>query len=142
VSKNNSFIHYLIDNHNVKQEPYYSLTLESNLADAIQIFKGGAHRIAITNSSQIKLVNILTQSNIIKFLAEDSTRMGIKAESAVREMHNFQKNVISIPSTWKTFDAFKKMVDCNVTSVAVVNEKGVLIGSLSCSDLKVNVFLF
>jgi predicted transcriptional regulator len=84
-------------------------------------------------------VNILTQSNIIKFLAEDSTRMGIKAESVVRDMHNFQKNVISVPSTWRIFDAFKKMVDHNVTSVAVVNEKEVLIGSLSCSDLKVNV---
>jgi len=118
-----------------RHDPYYPLTGDMGIQDAIEIFLRGVHRIAITNNSN-HIVHILTQSNIIKYLAEDPTRMGLRAELKVSEFSRLKTNLVTITTDLQTVDAFKLMADKRLNSLAIVNKLGALVGSISATDLK------
>jgi len=118
-----------------RYEHYYPLEETQPLKEAIEIFLRGVHRIAVTDS-QKKLVGLLTQSNLIKYLFNDPTRMGLKAEEQICNMNSLQRNVVSVSPSFLTIDAFKIMQRKRLTSLGVVDYNGVLLTTLSVSDVK------
>ncbi len=61
----------------VPHELYYPLQETQTLKEAIEIFLRGVHHIAVTDANK-KLVGILTQSDVIEYLNQDLTRLGLK----------------------------------------------------------------
>jgi len=118
-----------------RNDSYYPLTSDMTLQDAVEIFVRGVHRIAMTNNAN-KIVHILTQFDIMKYLVEDTTRMGLKAEIQVGKINLLQKEIISVLPETKTVDAFKAMAEHGLNSIAIINKEGVILGSLSSTDMK------
>ncbi len=103
----------------------------------MEIFVKGPHRIAVTDDSN-HIVHILTQTNIISWLAEDTTRIGLKAEIPAKK---FMQPVVSVYQSTLAIDAFRIMSEKGLTSLAVVQD-GILVGTLSASDLKVRIAIY
>jgi len=116
-------------------EPYYPLEETQPLKVAIEIFLKGVHRIAVTDS-QKKLVGLLTQTNVIRYLNQDPTLMGFKGTEEIDKMNMLQRHVVSISPSFLTIDAFRTMQEKRLSSLGVVDSNGVLVSILSVSDLK------
>jgi len=118
-----------------RHDPYYPLTEDMGIQDAVEIFVRGIHRIAVTNINN-HIVRILTQTNIIKYLANNPTTMGLRAEQPVSKFGRLRTELVSVTPDTLTVEAFKLMAEKRLNSVAIVNKEGVLMGSLSATDLK------
>lgn len=96
-----------------------------------------AHRVAVVNNVlDRRLKNIFTQSMAISELRQRQHLVATLLDKKVREFTHFFKKVISIRDTESAINGFKKMVNENVTGVAVVDEHGKLDGALTTTDLK------
>jgi CBS domain-containing protein len=130
-----SLFEVLADNQ-LRHDAYYPLHYNAALKVGVEIFLKGVHRIAVTDDSN-RIFHILTQSNIIRWLGQDTSRMGLKADLSVSKMDTKKLNaLITIPSTTRTIEAFELMKKTGVSSLAVVGKEGVLEGVISASDLK------
>ena len=68
--------------------------------------------------------------------------MGAIANKTLEELFNLKEHhVVSIRGDAQAIEAFRIMAHSNVSSVAVVDENGGLIGGLSAKDIKVIYFL-
>jgi len=109
---------------------------ESPLFECIGLFQKGVHRVAVISSYGIT-ENILSQSDVIRFLISKLDSYLDIFEKTVRETFNIaNKTIISVQSNEATIKAFKIIHDNKISAVAVVDENGKLIGNLSASDLK------
>jgi len=118
-----------------QRNSYFPLNADQTLKEAVEIFRRGPHRIAITSHSN-NIVNILTQTNIISWFAKDITRMGLKAEYQAK---NFMQPIVFVYPETLTIEAFKLMADKGLSSVAVIENdtnNQSLVGTLSATDLK------
>jgi len=93
------------------------------------------HRVPIIDDDR-QLMNMITQSQVVKFLYENLDKLGAKAKKPVSMMKDAMKDVVMVSETAPAMDAFSKMVKENVSGVAVVDEAGKLKGALSVRDLK------
>jgi len=93
-----------------------------------------AHRILVFDEEK-KPFGIITQSRVVKCISllEETIPYG---KQTLRELNLGFKTVISIQGSQLAWDAFKLMIDQKVSAVAVVDDKGVVVGSLSNSDIK------
>jgi CBS-domain-containing membrane protein len=95
------------------------------------------HRIAILDSDR-KLLSIITDSQVVRFLWRHHDILGDKGRFRVNEMNCWlnRKEVISIKDTEEVISGFTKLAENEISGVAVVNEDGKLVDSLSLRDLK------
>jgi len=91
------------------------------------------HRLAVIY--QNKVVGVLTESMMIGFLYLNLDKMGEAKNTPVSDLvsHYF---VMSINENEQVFKAFKMMMDHKVSGVAVVNNDGQVVDSISVRDLK------
>jgi CBS-domain-containing membrane protein len=115
-----------------RRNPYYPIDESGSIKDVVNIFLKGPHRIAITNQHN-KIVSIVSQSDLIRWLAKDTTSLGFAAEQTAKQI---MKKVISVSPNSKAIEAFRLMSEKNLTSIAIVDNE-VLVGVLSAADLKV-----
>jgi len=96
----------------------------------------GAHRIPILNKYH-KVVNILTQSMLISLFDQNLSRFGSIREGKVRGIiPGLVQELLVIEETDLALNAFKKMVDKNISGLAVVDSRGVLVDTISIRDLR------
>jgi len=93
------------------------------------------HRVPIVDNDR-QLMNLITQSQIAKYLYGNMGKIGPKMNKPLRLVRDAIKDVISVAVTQPTIDAFALMVKENISGVAVVDESGALRGALSVRDLK------
>jgi len=107
-------------------KPLHSLM--DMLADA------NLHRVPIVNDDG-EVIGIITQSAVINFLYKHVDQFPDNAAIKVKSCFQPSK-VISIEVNKTALEAFKLMITEKVSGVAVVDEQGKLVASLSSSDLK------
>jgi len=95
----------------------------------------GLHRVPIIDRDQ-KLVNVVTQSQVIKYLANHMAEIGTIRNKPIIEMEGVIKSVHSIKETATAMDAFSLMVKEKVSGIAIVNDKGKITANISLKDLK------
>lgn len=137
-------------------DPFYSLPGDATLAQAMQIFSKGIHRIAIQQStssaagdgnagfpeSHHGLVGILTQSNVAKYVYEAMLNKKYQNENFSKSIKQLglvsedRKPVSTIHSESSVFNAMKLMHDNRVSSLPLVDHADKLVGSISLSDIK------
>jgi len=113
-----------------KRDPYETVGEGENLSAALPKFQQGIHRVGVLDKNG-KLVGVLTQGKVIRKLLDTWNR-----NVAVKDVKLKSEKIISVPPHMKVIDAFLKMQEDNLSSIAVI-DGSVLVGTLSSSDLRV-----
>ena len=100
------------------------------------------HRIGISDKTG-KVIDILTQSEMMEFLVEKSRLYGKElVEKKVRELDTQSKDVRFVYQHEILIKALSTMWNEKISGVAVVSKDGRLIGNVSSNDLKVKYWSY
>ncbi|ODQ63478.1 hypothetical protein NADFUDRAFT_28746 [Nadsonia fulvescens var. elongata DSM 6958] len=130
------------------KEPFEILTKDCTLAEAVLVLGRGVHRIMVTNGSagifrndaEDSINGILSQRRFIKYIWENGRRFPSLQPLFQASLHdlnigNYEK-VISIRGDALVLDALKRLSHEEVSSLAVVDSQGCLLGNISVVDVK------
>eukprot|EP01129_Flabellula_baltica_P008971 TRINITY_DN35_c1_g1_i1.p1 TRINITY_DN35_c1_g1~~TRINITY_DN35_c1_g1_i1.p1 ORF type:complete len:299 (+),score=83.12 TRINITY_DN35_c1_g1_i1:41-937(+) len=149
-------VHFILNNYDSKHEDLLSTTVNDILAEdtrefyyvthldtlqhAVDILSGKAvgdhvapHRIAVFEGE--RLVSLLTQSRIVKYLSESLYAFNI-GNTAVGEIGLANVNVVTVNQSEPIRKAFQKITELSIQAVAVVDDDDVLVGKISSQDIK------
>jgi len=118
--------------------PLIPLRPTDTLLDAFSIFEEtGTHRIPILKEKGCAdIEHILTQIDVIRYLTANINSLGSQRKKTLKELKVPLRKVISVDIKTGTIEAFKLMVENQITAVAVVNPDGTLLSSVSAKDIK------
>jgi len=126
---------------------FFAITSDSPLLDLIEGFsEGGVHRRPVfgTNDST-KIAFMVSQSDVVRYLYDHLSELGPVIDTPIsqiiKEVESSElfcklDTVITVTTDIKILDVLRHIVDNQINGVGVVNEKGVLVGNISVSDLK------
>lgn len=121
-----------------RRNPFHPVTAGYSLFTAFELLarERGLHRVpVISNCDERRLVNIITQSQVLRYIDEHKELLGSKATQTIATLP-FEKTVISVSAEQQTIEAFNIMLKHHVTGIAVVDKDGKITGNLSLRDLK------
>jgi CBS domain-containing protein len=108
----------------------------ASILDALKLsIDNHAHRVLALNSEG-RISNLITQSRIIQFVAVMLDNLP-KTTKTLEELKLGVSPVLTISENSTAFQAFKLMREKRISGLAVVNDDGKLVGSISASDLKI-----
>jgi CBS-domain-containing membrane protein len=92
----------------------------------------------VNNSEERKLVNFITQSQLLKEVSssDHDQLLGAKANKPLSGIPSCFKRVYGVRESDRAIDAFNLMVLKKVEGVAVLDDQGKLVSALSIRDLK------
>jgi len=125
----------LEQNISLQLDPAPTVYEDCLLSDAVRMMlESGSHRLLVTNLNG-DLVNIITQSRIVELI---SLLIGSipKCAKSIETLGLGTKQVIMVNQNQTVFEAFTLMRDMKLSALPVVNSEGVLIGTISMSDIK------
>ena len=82
-----------------KSEPIVKLSHDATLSQAVEIFGGGVHRVVVVQEKTEKVVGILSQSRLVKFLWENARAFPVLEQlyhANLRDLRIGSAQVISI----------------------------------------------
>ena len=117
-------------------EPIYTNNSTFHAVEALAL--GKAHRVVVLNNRWSKKVeNVFTHS---MFLSELRQRLHLVSPALknmpISSMTNFYQNVVTINADDKAINAFNKMKTMSVNGLAIVDDAGVLQGTISTRDIR------
>lgn len=121
-----------------RRNPFHPVCEHYSLFSAVELMarEPQLHRVpVISNHDERRLVNVITQSQIMQIFHANMDTMGEKASKPVADL-TFPREVLSVREDELAIEAFQKMVENNVSGLAVVNSAGKLTGNISLRDLK------
>jgi len=118
-----------------KLNPFHPVMSTQSLLSVCEVLSTGVHRVPIINGEQ-ELVNIVTQSSMLKFIYDHMEQIGGKRKMKLKWMAMSDQYVLSVNQHEKAIDAFKLMKICKVSGVAVVSDHDKLVGNISAHDIK------
>jgi len=101
---------------------------------ALHVFAAGVQRINVLKDK--KVIGVLTQSAVLKWLAEDTSRLGIIEHERAEDLGIPWDRVIKINKDYPTIDAVELMHERCVFSLPLIDDDGRLVGHVSMSDFK------
>eukprot|EP00824_Muranothrix_gubernata_P014136 TRINITY_DN29265_c0_g1_i2.p1 TRINITY_DN29265_c0_g1~~TRINITY_DN29265_c0_g1_i2.p1 ORF type:complete len:320 (+),score=70.25 TRINITY_DN29265_c0_g1_i2:80-961(+) len=109
---------------------------DSSLATALEsLIQEGVRRVVLT-SPDGTLLNILTQSAVIKFLAARTDNLGDLGACTVEELKMGVRDVVTVDEGQSALDAFRIMYRAKVTGLPILDENKKAFGTISAKDLK------
>lgn len=132
------------------KNPFYKLSEQENLSTAMMILGSGVHRVAITNVENSRIKGILSQRRMIRYLWENARqfqnletlfqRTLTDLNIGVLDMHtkssSRQSRIISIQGDELLIMALYTMHTERISSIAVIDHQGNLLGNISVTDVK------
>eukprot|EP01130_Rhizamoeba_saxonica_P012431 TRINITY_DN5242_c0_g1_i1.p1 TRINITY_DN5242_c0_g1~~TRINITY_DN5242_c0_g1_i1.p1 ORF type:complete len:321 (-),score=70.83 TRINITY_DN5242_c0_g1_i1:61-1023(-) len=116
------------------RNPFYSVEENAPLRIVLALIsRWRVHRIPVISKDGL-LVNILTQSRIVRFLHNHIQKFKIR-EQTVEEL-GFLKETYSVKLEDVTYEAFNKMREHKISALAVVDNDGKIVDVISSSDIK------
>lgn len=119
------------------KNPFYSVMLESPLSAAIDILSAdnGVHRLNVVDGDG-KVRGILSQTDIVKFLISKQGIFGDLFNSTLNDLKIGCGPVVSVNAESSVLEALEKMSENFISSVAIVESDGTLIGNISMADIR------
>jgi len=109
---------------------------EDTLYKAAQLLASPeVHRVPVVDREG-RLVDIISQSNLIKFLSVNADKLAVGMSHTLAELHIASKPVVHVRDNETTLATFRVMNTRHLSGVAIVNAAGAIIGNTSASDLK------
>jgi 5'-AMP-activated protein kinase regulatory gamma subunit len=120
-----------------RRNPFHPITGGYSLLYAIEALarERSLHRVPVIDDER-QLMNLITQSQVIRFLQQNLHLLGDKRLTPAKDMQGVMHQVFAINIRQRAIDAFQQLVEKAVTGVAVVDDTGKLKGNLSLRDLK------
>jgi len=120
-----------------KRNPFCPIRSKESIEEALKVFANtGAHKIPVLQNPWT-VENVLTHSAIIAWLDSNILQLGAIKDQTVRSLGISYKPVVSVSIDSPTIMAFRLMAQKRISSVAVVDENGLLLANLSAKDIKV-----
>jgi len=118
------------------RNPFVPVRSDASLYAVIEVLaKHGVHRVPIVNN-QNRVINIITQSAVIAFLAKNLKELGSVVNSTLADLHTGSKDAVTVNISSRTIDAFKAMSQHRISAVAVVDNEGILLANVSVRDIR------
>jgi CBS domain-containing protein len=119
------------------RNPFLSVNQDSPLSYAIDILgKNGVHRLSVLGADK-RVVGVLSQTDILRFIADErqpfADLMSKRLEDVVGVIN---RKPLSVRSESTVLRAMELMNQENVSSIAVVDAFGGLVGNVSMADIR------
>jgi len=137
---NQTLVSELMEKHNWKSKnPFIHVIRGFSLLYVVELMaRLGARRVSVLSPEDKKVIGMITQSMVISLLDQELHRFGPLKDIPVSEMiPNLCHTLHVVQDKSTAEDAFKKMVELNVSGLPIVNESGILTDSISIRDLRV-----
>jgi len=120
-----------------KRNPFFPIHAGFSLFSSIEALakEKNLHRVPIIDTDR-KLVTVITQSQIVKLLGKNMDILGERKNKPVVMMDRFVEDVYTVHEDSIAMDAFRLMVEREVSGLAVIDNDGKLTGTISVRDLK------
>jgi len=120
-----------------KRNPWCPVHFEVPLHSLMDMFGTDVnlHRVPVVNDAG-DVMGLVTQSKVISFLAENVLKFPI-VDTPISAWYTPSNSVVSVNIKEKTLVALQQLLTHNVSCVAIVNDDGKIINTLSASDIKV-----
>eukprot|EP00038_Savillea_parva_P019721 m.28550 g.28550 ORF g.28550 m.28550 type:complete len:343 (+) comp4527_c0_seq1:59-1087(+) len=121
----------------VRRNNFHCVNRNASLEEATTLLlKKGCHRVPVVDDSG-KIVNIMSQSTIIKFLNDHMDELDDFGKITIAEAACGTSPVLSVNSNDTVLDAFRVIAENDITGVAVVDaETGNLVANTSAVDFR------
>jgi len=118
------------------RDHFKAVVEEDELLKVISILsKDGNHRVAVIDVlSEVR--HILTQTDIVKVLHANIESLAHVSHISIRDLGIAYSNVVTVRANDTTLDSLRIMNAHRLSAVPIINDAGVLAGTLSISDLK------
>jgi len=113
-----------------KMNPLRTISPDSSLVELVTVLSKH-HRVVVLDDNN-KLVNYITQSDLLKFLHKNNLFTSVSLKSVGMD----SSKVISISPEQRVIEGFKLMTEQKISSVAVLDKDQKLIGHLSAKDIR------
>ncbi|RIA95838.1 hypothetical protein C1645_688553 [Glomus cerebriforme] len=120
------------------RNPFYSVLPETSLLQVVELFGSGTHRVAILDADG-NMKGILTQSKVVNYLYQNVTKFPQIEQLFPKLLHDLdigKSTVISAQADSFVLDALTMMNKNSLSSIAIVDNDGVLLGNISMTDVK------
>jgi len=115
---------------------YAAVIAEEQAQRLVRLFGLGVHRVALLDF-QGSLTNIISQSDVVKYLNANLQLLGENADKTIKELNMIStEKLVVAESEQSAISAFKLLAANLVSAVPIVDKQGVITGTLSVSDLK------
>jgi len=123
------------------RDPCTPLSVDSPLIDALRLFAAGVHRVPIVDPGQEKITNMLSQSDMLRFLHANPQLLSSINDKTVAELslgsvEDKSSEVIKVDKKTPALDAFKLILKHKLSAVAVTGDDGKIVAQVSASDLR------
>ncbi|KAK9451159.1 uncharacterized protein V1518DRAFT_412674 [Limtongia smithiae] len=121
------------------REPYVTLHESDTVLTAVEQFGRGLHRLLVTNDAGTQLLGLLSQRRLLRYLWDNARRfpsLEPLLQNTILDLGIGEPAVIAISGDRLVIDALEKMHNESVTSLAVVDSEGSLLGNISIVDVK------
>jgi len=119
-----------------ERNPLLYLKEDVTVRQVITSFWASAHRLAVVDR-QYNLIGLLTQSQLIRFLDKHLDELPDLSKEKVSDIVYTPVNTIaSVQKNVWAIQAFAKMHQARLSSLAVVDSTGLIVDNLSATDLR------
>jgi len=122
--------------------PFMPISTDSSLLEAMWLMNKNNHvyRLIVVDPEEPKVVNILTQSHLVKLLHDNLEKLGDIANKTIEELGlHKEKKLVSVRLTDSALDAFRLIRKHNISAVPVIGIDGLIVGNISVKDARVVV---
>ncbi len=118
-----------------RSDPFFYTSPSSSLLVAIAHFGRGVHHLLIVDDLG-KVVNLLSQTDVIRHVAKDVAMLGALRERTVAQLGLGGRPVFAVRNSDSALDSFFELYSEGVSGGGIINAEGKLVGNLSRHDLK------
>jgi len=129
---------YKVGSWSPSKDNFIEVKNSTNVWDLVKIFARGIHRAPVFDDDTNTLVGIVTQSDVINYVAMNPV-FGSIGNQTVGELNLGSKGVVSMSMNALAVHAFFLMYYNRVTSIAVIDDNDKLIANVAANDIKVLV---
>jgi len=109
----------------------------TKIQELMDLFSWGAHRVlAIMQSHVGDTVTMLTQTDVLNFLLQNKDKLSPKVGQTVESLGLGKNQVVALKSNLTAVEAFRVLAQNRARAMPIVDNTGIVIANLSCSDLR------
>lgn len=119
-----------------------ALPSDAPLLSAVRIFATGIHRLSVVDAASGELLGVLSQSVAVRHLWSRVPEVAALMDRPVRSLGLGVEPVVSVRDSQTVISALATMHRDRLSSVAILDRQGGILGTLSLTDIKVRFLFF
>ncbi|KAF9426801.1 cell separation during budding [Entomortierella beljakovae] len=120
------------------KDPFCTVISETRLGAVVNDFSTGIHRMAIMGPTG-SVTGILSQSSVLRYLHDhvnDFPQLKPLMQSSIEHLGLVGGNILSVRGDAQVLEALMIMSKNNVSSLALLDDQGILQGNISMADVR------